>query len=111
MTRVRSLRGYDPVEKPYASSADVWEAVYRTTARPIVADFYSRLCPLEKLTFDRVPLFDALCAAGDMLGTRWTEDNGFLLCRSASYYWDKLKEVPNRLLTRWSTARQSRPSK
>src|SRR5262249_26994544 len=37
----------------------------------------------------------------DALGARWKQDGEFLLCRSTSYFWDKLKEVPNRDLARW----------
>jgi hypothetical protein len=40
------------------------------------------------------------------LGVRWKKDGNFLLARSTSYFWDKLKEVPNRTLTRWQEARQ-----
>jgi hypothetical protein len=87
--------------RPYALSSDVWEAIHRATGVPIIADFYTRLYPLDKLTIERRPLFDALCAAGDALGARWTTDGGYLLCRSTSYFWDKLAEVPNRYLQRW----------
>jgi hypothetical protein len=40
---------------------------------------------------------------------RWTlADGNWLQFRSASYYDDRLKEVPNRLLAGWSAARQQR---
>jgi hypothetical protein len=85
----------------YAFSSDVWEAVHRATGLPIIADFYTHLYPVGKLTVERRPLFQALCAVGDALGVRWTKDGEFLLCRSTSYYWDKLREVPNRYLQQW----------
>jgi hypothetical protein len=37
---------------------------------------------------------------------RWSKDGLWLQLRSASYYDDRLKEVPNRLLNRWAAARQ-----
>jgi hypothetical protein len=92
---------------PHVSSADVWEAVHRATGLPIVADSYTRLYPVEKVTVPRRPLFEALCAVGDALGARWRKDGDFLVCRSASYFWDRLKEVPNRYLQRWAKSRDA----
>src|SRR5262249_18480576 len=89
------------------TSADLWEAVHRATGLPIVADFYTHLYPAGAVTMERRSLFDALCVVGDVLGTRWTKDNDFLLCRSTSYFWDKLKEVPNRYLQRWGEDRNA----
>src|SRR5687767_1060626 len=37
---------------------------------------------------------------------RWSKSEGWLEFRSTSYYDDRLKEVPNRLLTRWAAARK-----
>src|SRR5439155_12830243 len=36
----------------------------------------------------------------------WTEDGEWLQFRSTSYYDDRLKEVPNRLLARWAASRR-----
>jgi hypothetical protein len=72
-----------------------------------VADFYSRLYPARKVTPPRGDLFDALCTAGDALGSRWIKEGDFILCRSTSYFWDRLKEVPHRLLQRWARDRKS----
>jgi hypothetical protein len=91
--------------QPYAFSSDVWEAIHRATGLPIVADFYTHLYPVGKLTVERRPLFQALCAVGDTLGVRWTKDGAFVLGRSTRYYWDKLREVPNRYLQRWARDR------
>jgi hypothetical protein len=96
----------DPAS-PHVSSADVWEAVHRATGLPIVADSYTRLYPIEKVTVPRRPLFEALCAVGDALGARWRKDSDFLVCRSTSYFWDRLKEVPNRYLQRWARSRDA----
>jgi hypothetical protein len=92
---------------PHLFSADVWEAVHRETGLPIVADSYTRLCPVAKVVVSRKSVFDALCQVGDAMGVRWTKDGDFLLGRSTSYFWDKLKEVPNRLLQRWAKDRDA----
>jgi hypothetical protein len=89
------------IREPHLSSADAWEEIYRRTGIPIVADSYTHLFPLAKIRLKDASTFDTLCHTGDELGMRWKKDGDFLLCRSASYFWDKLKEVPNRLLARW----------
>jgi hypothetical protein len=89
------------LDQPHVFSGDVWEAVHRETGLPIVADFYTRMHRLDKVTVNRKSLFEALCTASDALGVRWRKDGDFLLGRSASYFWEKLKEVPNRHLQRW----------
>ncbi|MCC2672584.1 MAG: hypothetical protein K0Q72_5056 [Armatimonadetes bacterium] len=38
----------------------------------------------------------------------WKKDGDFLVARSATYLWDNLQEVPNRLLDRWSDRRRQR---
>jgi hypothetical protein len=104
---------YDRVfdlQEPHALSADVWEAVHRATGLPVVADFYTRLYPMSKVTPPRQSLFESLCAVGDSLGVRWRKDDDFLLCRSTSYFWDRLKEVPNRYLQRWVKSRDANGS-
>ena len=51
-------------------------------------------------------LFDALNRIADTLRLRWTKDGEWLQFRSTSFYDDRLKEVPNRLLSRWSASRR-----
>jgi hypothetical protein len=97
----------DPL-RSYAFSADVWEAVHQVTGLPIVADFYTHLYPLGQVTVERDTLYEALCTVGDALGVRWRKEGDFLLCRSANYFWDKLKEVPNRYLHRWAQDRNAK---
>jgi hypothetical protein len=98
----------DPItSRPHVSTADVWEAVHRETGMPIVADFYSRLHAVPAVTGEKARLFDALCRVGDTMGLRWRRDDGFLLARSTSFFWDRLKEVPNRTLARWRQAREA----
>jgi RNA polymerase sigma-70 factor, ECF subfamily len=91
----------------HVTSADVWEAIHRATGLPIVADYYTRLYPLDEVTVRDQPLFEALCRVGDALGARWRKDGAFLVCRSTSYFWDKLKEVPNRYLQQWARNRDA----
>jgi hypothetical protein len=95
------------LDQPHVFSGDVWEAVHRETGLPIVADFYTRMHRLDKVKMDHKPLFEALCTVGDALGVRWKKEGDFLLCRSTSYFWDKLKEVPNRYLQRWARDRDA----
>jgi hypothetical protein len=97
----------DSTARPHVSSGDVWEAVHQATGLPIVADFYTHIYRLDKLTVDNKPTFETLCTLGDRLGARWSRDGDFLLCRSTSFYWDKLKEVPNRYLQRWAQDRDA----
>jgi hypothetical protein len=89
------------VSEPHVLAADVWEAVHRETGLPIVADSYARIYDAKKLTIEKATLYEALSRAADELGARWRKDGQFLLCRSTSYFWDKLKEVPNRELDHW----------
>ena len=92
----------------HAESSDVWEAVHKKTGMPIVADYYTRLYAQDSVQMSRMSVFDALCKEGDALGVKWRKDGDFLLCRSSSYFWDKLKEVPRRQLERWAQDSQSK---
>lgn len=103
----RGVRG-----QAHVWSADVWEEVHRETGLPIVADSFMRLYPADRVTMERVPLFEALNRLGDAMRVRWRMEDGFLQARSTSFVWDRLKEVPNRLLERWhadSKANQGLP--
>jgi hypothetical protein len=93
--------------QPQALSSDVWEAVHRATGLPVIADFYTRLYPLPKVTVKDRPFFEALCAVGDTLGARWRKEGEFLLGRTTSYFWDRMQEVPNRYLQRWARSRET----
>jgi hypothetical protein len=97
---LNSLGQFGP-EPPHVSTADVWEAVHRATGLNILADSYSHFYPVPPVTVERRPLFDGLCQVADALGVRWKKEGDFLVCRSAGFFWDKLKEVPNRYLVRW----------
>ncbi len=106
----RHLKNGDVLESAHVNSGDVWEEIHRQTGLPIVADYYTRLYPVPPVTVEHAPLFDALCRVGDALGVWWRQDGGFLLCRSTSFFWDKLKEVPSRYLTQWQQERTRRGS-
>jgi hypothetical protein len=107
------------------TSADVLEAVHRVTGLPIIADFYTRLYPVGEVTIRNQPLFEALNQLADAMRLRWKEDappaskgrtggnagspqdrGQWLQFRSTSYFNDRLKEVPNRLLARWKASRE-----
>jgi RNA polymerase sigma-70 factor, ECF subfamily len=89
------------------TSADVLEALHRATGLPIVSDYYTRLYPSEAVTVQGKPVFDTLNSLADAMRMRWSKDveSGWLQFRSASFFHDRLKEVPNRLLNRWAAAR------
>jgi hypothetical protein len=90
------------------TSADVLEALHRATGMPIVADYYTRLYAPSLASAANVPLFTALNRIADALRLRWQKDGEWLQLRSAGFYNDRLKEVPNRLLTRWAASRRER---
>jgi hypothetical protein len=88
------------------TSADVLEALHRASGLPIVADYYTRLYPLREVALVNLPRFDALNRLADAMRMRWSKDGEWLQFRSVSYYHDRLKEVPNRLLSRWAASRR-----
>ncbi len=85
----------------HVSSSDVWEAVHVKTGMPIVADYFTHIYPVGEFKMERATLYDALCRAGDSLGVHWKKDGEYIQVRSVAFFWDKIKEVPNRLLDRW----------
>jgi hypothetical protein len=78
----------------------------------IVADFYTRLYPAESMTVQNQSVFAALNWLAGAMRFRWNKEQGgggasaWLQFRSTSFYDDRLKEVPNRLLSRWADARR-----
>ena len=91
---------------PWPPSIDVLEALHRATGMPVVADFYTRLYKTEAVSVNSQPLFDTLNQLADAMRLRWNTDSGWLQFRSITFYDDRIKEVPNRLLTRWAGVRQ-----
>jgi hypothetical protein len=98
--------------EPKVTTADVLEALHRATGMPIVADFYTRLHKPEAVSLKDRPLFDTLNQLSDAMRLRWNKETSardagaWLQFRSMTYYHDRLKEVPNRLLARWKSARR-----
>lgn len=93
-------------EPPHLTTSEVWEAIHDATGMPVVADAYSRLHDARKLKARQESQFDALCRLGDEMGVRWQQDGAFLMGRTVTYLWDKIKEVPARHLRRWREARE-----
>jgi hypothetical protein len=100
------------LREPKVITADVLEALHRATGMPIIADFYTRLYMPDTVSIKNQPLFDTLNQLCDTMRLRWNKGAGareagaWLQFRSMAYYYDRLKEVPNRLLTGWAAARR-----
>jgi hypothetical protein len=88
------------------TTADALEALHRASGLPLIADAYTRLYPVGDVTVRDMRLLDALNRLADRMRMRWHLEEGWLKLRTVSYYHDRLKEVPNHLLKRWSTARK-----
>jgi len=73
----------------------------------VIGDHFTRLRPRAQGTVKKVPLFDALCRVGDALRLRWGSEDGWLTFRSVSFFNDRPKEVPRRLLLDWQQARST----
>jgi hypothetical protein len=89
-----------------ATTGDVLEAVYKATGKDLIGDAYTHLYSPGKLTESDVTLFAALNRIGDKMRERWTKADGWLKFRSASWFYDRPKEVPARQLTRWAASRK-----
>jgi hypothetical protein len=100
------------VSSEKVTSAEVLEALHHATGLPIVADYYTHLYRAETVAARNQPLLDLVNQLADAMRLRWHKEVGtgaggaWLQFRSASYYDDRLKEVPNRLLTRWAASRR-----
>jgi hypothetical protein len=88
------------------TTADVLEALHRASGLSIVADFYTHLYSPTAVSVNGQSLFAALNHLADAMHMRWHKDDRWLQFRSVSYYDDRAKEVPNRLLSRWASARR-----
>jgi hypothetical protein len=98
--------GGSPSPEAKVTTADVLEALHRASGLPLIADYYTRLFPAEIAAARGQSLFHALNRLADAMRLRWNKDGEWLQFRTTTYYDDRLKEVPNRLLTRWTTARR-----
>jgi RNA polymerase sigma factor (sigma-70 family) len=98
--------GGEVPSEPMVTTADVLEALHQATGLPLVADYYTRLYKSSEVSVRELVLFEALNQLADTLRLRWKKEAEWLQFRSASFYDDRIKEVPNRLLSRWSAARR-----
>lgn len=99
-----------PAGQKWITSADIAEAFHRATGRDVVADHYTRLFEPSLLgTGDAAggKLFDVLSRVSDKARLRWGYADAWLSFRSASFFNDRPKEIPNRLLDRWVAARKA----
>jgi RNA polymerase sigma-70 factor (ECF subfamily) len=92
--------------EPKVTTADVLEALHRATGLSIVADFYTRLYEPGAVSCTDRTLFEALNQFADTMRLRWHNEGSWLQFRSASFYDDRLKAVPNHLLARWAASRR-----
>jgi len=100
----RAFAAAGAAAEPRVTTADALEALHQSTGLPIVADYYTRLYPPGDVSVQNIRLFDALNQFADTMRLRWSKEGNWLQFRSTSFYDDRLKEVPNRLLTRWSAS-------
>jgi hypothetical protein len=96
----------ESLPEPKVTTADVLETLHRASGLPLVADAYTRLYKPETVTVRDQSRFAALNRLSDTMRLRWNKEGNWLQFRSTSFYDDRLKEVPNRLLTRWTAARR-----
>jgi len=96
----------DTESGPKVTTADVLEAIHKATRRDIVSDYYTRLYTPDTVSARKMHLFDALNHLADAMHDHWKKDNDWLQFRSVGYFNDRVKEVPNRLLTRWAASRR-----
>jgi hypothetical protein len=118
------------------TSADVLEALHQASGLPIIADYYTRLYDPTAVSLHNQRLFEALNRLCDVMHLRWKKEASireaptqgagarsagpvpgdprgggtWLQFRSTSFYYDRLKEVPNRLLMRWVASRRAHGS-
>jgi hypothetical protein len=90
------------------TTADVLEALHRATGRPLVSDYYTRLFRSDTVSVRGQTLFETLNQLCETMRLRWRTAATWLQFRSAGYYDDRLKEVPNRHLFRWVASRRER---
>jgi hypothetical protein len=96
------------VNPPRVTTADALEALHEASGLPIVADYYTYLYPASEVAVQKMPLFDALNRLSNAMRLRWDRDpeGGWIQVRSASFFNDRIKEIPNRWLARWAASRR-----
>jgi hypothetical protein len=91
---------------PAATSADVLEAIHQATGMDVVGDYFTRLYTPDQVSSRNATVFAAVSRICDTMRVKWNREEGWLQFRSAGYFHDRLKEVPNRLLERWAAKRK-----
>jgi RNA polymerase sigma-70 factor, ECF subfamily len=101
-----SAAGAIAPREPKVGTDDVLEALHRATGMNLVADHYTRLYQASTVSVRDVPLHAALDQLAGAMRLRWRREEGWFQFRSITFYNDRTKEVPNRLLARWATSRR-----
>jgi hypothetical protein len=97
-----------PSSAPRVTTADVLEAIHRATGRDVIGDYYTRLYAPAAVAAKEASLFDALSQLSDATRLRWGKEGTWLTFRTTSFFQDRLKEIPDRLLSRWAASRREK---
>ncbi len=97
-----------PLVNPASTRADVLEAIHLATGADVIGDSFARFFAPPDLSVSGQNLFESLCSVGDHMRMRWSRADGWLTFRTTTYFFERLADVPNRLLERWSAARVSK---
>ena len=92
--------------EPLVTTADLLEAIHHATGKDTIGDSFTKLQAPQQVTAKNLPLFDALNTVCEPLGLQWGQERGFFQFRSASFYSDRVQEVPSRFLQRWALSRR-----
>lgn len=88
------------------TTADALEAYHKATGEDVMGDYYTRVYMPSVGDVHDLPRFEALCRLSDGLRVRWRREDDWTGFRSTSFFYDRVKEVPNRLLERWRASRK-----
>lgn len=88
------------------SVGDVLEAIHKATGSDIVADSFTHLYDPDQMAVRDVTIFEALNRLSDKMRLRWNREDDWLQFRTISFFNDRLKEIPDRLLERWAASRR-----
>ncbi|WP_309722798.1 hypothetical protein [Armatimonas sp.] len=92
--------------EPLVTTADLLEAIHHATGKDTIGDSFTKLQAPQRVTAKNLPLFDALNTVCEPLGLQWGQERGWFSFRSASFYSDRVQEVPSRFLQRWAMSRR-----
>lgn len=102
-------QGEKTKENSKVTTADLLETIHKATGRDVMGDYYTKLYDRSVFTpaTGNEEIFAALCRWADAARLRWSAQDSWLTFRSVSFFNDRPKEVPNRLLERWQMARKA----